>query len=190
MGHINQSRVSNVRLFVHQKCRRNYTDPKWLKTSLPCETSVPKKKLRLCSSNAFQWNNTCFICGVKCSVDKKHPERNVVYEVRTLQFRDSIINACNKRDDQWNHKIKLRLVNCIYLVAEEPIYQKSCYTRLMLGKSISSASATHTPIAGRHKDSHMMVHFNSLCQWVENEADAELYSITELHSKMIVIKWP
>ena len=73
MGHINQSRVSNVRLFVQQKCRRNYTDPKRLKRSLPRETYVPKKKLGSCSSNTFQWKNTCFICGVKCSVDEKYP---------------------------------------------------------------------------------------------------------------------
>ena len=39
-------------------------------------------------------------------------------------------------------------------------------------------------IIGRPTDSGMLYWFQRLCQWLETEADAELYTLMELHAKM------
>ena len=33
----------------------------------------------------------------------------------------------------------------------------------------------------------MLYWFQMLCQWLESEADAELYTLTELHAKMVEV---
>ena len=39
-------------------------------------------------------------------------------------------------------------------------------------------------ITGRHQDEGMLQWFKLLIQWLESESGAELYTLTELHSKM------
>ena len=118
-----------------------------------------------------------------CSSDERHPDRNLVYSVRTIPIRDSILEACDKRGDEWGVTVKQRLSNCIDLVAEEAIYHRSCYMRLYFGKTSNTASSSSKG-AGRSVDVEMLSCFDTLCVWLEKEADCELYSLQELHSKM------
>ena len=71
---------------------------------------------------------------------------------------------------------------CLDLVAAEAIYHANCYSRCLLNKG-NSLSTECAP--GRPKDTSMMHWFQMLCQWLESEADAELYTLAELHDKMI-----
>ena len=37
---------------------------------------------------------------------------------------------------------------------------------------------------GRPEDSGMMEAFENICEWLENSADCELYTVSDLHEKM------
>ena len=74
------------------------------------------------------------------------------------------------------------IIYCLDLVAAEAIYHANCYSRFLLNKG-NNLSTECAP--GRPKDTTGMMHwFRMLCQWLESEADAELYTLAELHDKM------
>ena len=68
----------------------------------------------------------------------------------------------------------------IGLVAVEARYHKSCHTNFLLDKTPGKPKQS----LGRPEDITMLTSFNSLCDWIEMEAYAELYSLGELHDKM------
>ena len=55
----------------------------------------------------------------------------------------------------------------------------------MLNKELEQASICNdSKIQGRPEDQMMLQWFKMLCQWLESEAGAESYTLTELHNKM------
>ena len=55
----------------------------------------------------------------------------------------------------------------------------------MLNKELEQASiGSDSKIQGRPEDQMMLQWFKMLCQWLESEAGAESYTLTELHNKM------
>ena len=119
------------------------------------------------------------LCGKFAEVDTRHPDRNKVHNVTTLTMREKLLECCGKRGDAWASEVQNRLYGCINLVAAEAIYHVNCYSRFLLNKENSSATAR---VLGRPDDQGML---QMLCQWLELEADAELYSLTEQHAKMV-----
>ena len=67
------------------------------------------------------------------------------------------------------------------LMADEAVYHKECLTRFML--NWTSLETKKKPM-GHPVDENMLQSFEMLCIWLELEADAELYTATELHTKM------
>ena len=61
-------------------------------------------------------------------------------------------------------------------VADETVYHKECLTRFML--NWPSFEAQNKP-KGRPVDENMLQLFEMLCIWLEVEADAELYTVTD-----------
>ncbi len=57
-----------------------------------------------------------------------------------------------------------------------------CYSRFMLNKDLKR-KVYHD--GGRHQDENLMHWFGLLIQWLESESGAELYTLSELHSKMV-----
>ena len=76
-----------------------------------------------------------------------------------------------------------RYYGCIDLVAAEAVYHDNCFSRFMLNKELGRTTATKT-VQGRPKDQGMLQSFEKLCLWLDTEADAELYTLSELHTKM------
>ncbi len=58
------------------------------------------------------------------------------------------------------------------------------YSRFLLNKGNTSSTAR---VLGRPQDKGMLYWFQMLCWWLESEADAELYTLTELHAKMVEV---
>ena len=89
------------------------------------------------------------------------------------------------RGDMWASEVQTRLYGCIDLVAAEAIYHSKCFTRFMLNKEYEQTSVGNdSKIQGRPEDQLMLQWFKMLCQWLESEAGAESYTLTELHDKM------
>ena len=80
----------------------------------------------------------------------------------------------------WALEIQDRLHGCIDLVAAE-VYHDSCF---MLNKQLDAATAKKSQ--GRPEDQQMGQYFKQLCQWLDLEAEPELYTVAELHAKILV----
>ena len=143
----------------------------------------PAKKLRS-STSLFDWKKNCILCGNLAKFDIRHPDRDRVHCVTTLPMRDKLLECCGKRGDTWASEVQNRLHGCIDLVAAEAIYHANCYSRFLLNK-VQNASATS--VVGRPQDKEMLHWFKMLCEWLESNPDAELYTLTELHAKMVEI---
>ena len=120
------------------------------------------------------------LCSEKAEIDYRHPERNKIHYVTTLPMRDRLLECCEKRGDAWASEVQNCLCGCIDLVAAEAIYHANCYSRFLLNKGNSLS----IECVGRPEDKEMLYWFHMLCQWLESEADAELYTLAELHAKM------
>ena len=70
-----------------------------------------------------------------------------------------------------------RLLTCNDLAAEEAIYHSRCMTNFKF-----SASAIEKK--GRPVNAAMMNAFDETCLWLENEADAEIFTLNKLYKKM------
>ena len=87
----------------------------------------------------------------------------------------------NKRKDEWSKQVLTRISTSNDLVANVAIYHKDCLTRYILNWPFSDVPKGKR---GRSVDEIRNKWFEMLCIWLENEADGELYSLTELHDKM------
>ena len=67
------------------------------------------------------------------------------------------------------------------MVAGEGRYHKECLQRFMTNKCLPSGDVSEK---GRPIDEGMQQWFQMLCIWLVVEADAELYTLQELHYKM------
>ena len=63
----------------------------------------------------------------------------------------------------------------------EAVYHKECLTKFMLSWPSFEAE---NKLKSCPVDESMLQSFEMLCIWLEVEADAELYTVTELHTKM------
>ncbi len=143
---------------------------------------MPQAKRLRSSVLSFNWKENCKLCGELVGFDTRHPERNKIHTVTTLPMRDNLLECCGKRGDIWASEVQNRLHGCIDFVAAEAIYHVNCYSRFFLNKGNTSSTAR---VVGRPQDQEMLYWFQMLCQWLESEADAELYTLTELHAKMV-----
>ena len=109
---------------VHKKCRVNFlTNHKRTSVLMDDGPEIVAKKLRS-SSEFFNWKMHCFICGSHAVIDDRHPNRNSVYLVRTI---DSMIEKLrNVSQHQLKSAIDIRLSEGDDLVALEARYHHSC----------------------------------------------------------------
>ena len=77
--------------------------------------------------------------------------------------------------------MKARLYDCIDLVAVEARYHGSCYRDFTRPRPTSedTQSSSHRPT-----DEAKNEYFDMLCQWLDTDGDAEIFSVEELWEKM------
>ena len=95
----------------------------------------------------------------------------------TLPLRERLIDRCKERNDEWGNVVLGKLQSCNDLVAEEAVYHSSCMTNFRLYVQTENAR-------GRPTDTTMLDVFYRTCEWLENVADSELYTINEFLVKM------
>ena len=120
---------------MHQKCRRDFTDAKRLRTEKSLVAPPTAKKVK--RSGAFYWKTDCFICGKLAVADARHPDRIDVLVVSTILFRENLLQICHERNDAWSSEVEVRLHDCIDLVAADAIYHKSCHSQSLLSTNHS-----------------------------------------------------
>ena len=98
-----------------------------------------------------------------------------------IPIRNQILEHCRNRNDECADITETRISCSNDLVADEAVYHKEYLTRFML--NWPSFEAQNKP-KGRPVDQNMLQSFEMLCIWSKVEADAELYTVTELYKKM------
>ena len=100
---------------------------------------------------------------------------STVARVETLPLIETLIKRCGSREDTWRDAVHSRLNSCNDLVAEEAIYHISCMNRFRLQTNKNNKR-------GRPLDATMTMNYERICQWLEEEDDCELYTLSEIHS--------
>ena len=105
--------------------------------------------------------------------------------VLTLPFKENILDICTHKseNDEWMCAVKRHVLSCHDLVAAEARYHKSCYTKFRKVKYEPEQDKLNIP--GRPADSKRTEYFEAICKWLESEG--ELYSLSEVHQKMIEV---
>lgn len=96
----------------------------------------------------------------------------------TIPLRQTLLNICNPRRDEWSIDVQRRLLSCNDLVAEEALYHSKCMVNFRLTSSTENKK-------GRPNNHIMTDNFEKICNWLEQDSDCELYTLGELYDKMI-----
>lgn len=166
------------KISIHKDCRRDFTDKKRtssINTEAP-DDSPCSKRMRS-NETPFNFKEDCFLCGNNATIDIRHADRNRVRRVTTLPMRDKLLERCKERDDSWGLNVQKCLLSCIDLVAAEAVYHAPCFSLFLKG--------TGENTAGRMQSVDMLRAFDAMCTWLEAGEGTELYTLAELHTKMV-----
>ena len=100
--------------------------------------------------------------------------------VETLPVREIILETCEARGSHpWSRSIDMRVQSCICLGAAEARYHHQCYNEFVhkreIGRTLGEAVTVGCPV---HEG--MYFWFLALCHWLENDSEAELYTLDDL----------
>jgi len=179
-------KINERKIKVHRDCQRFAYNESRKRALSPLKKTTSRKKSKL-SRSTFDWRNNCMFCGEICHINTKNPDRNECQEVTELSFKDEVLLTCEKRGKKGD-VIAIRVRGCHDLVATDARYHKSCLSIFHnLAKPLNIGNYRKENVqnvkVGRPEEEEKRLHFDRLCDWMEGEA--ELYTITELHSKMI-----
>ena len=118
------------------------------------------------------------MCTKAISVQNRNKLCDKAHEVQTLPIRDRFLKHALERSDKWGDEVAKRLQNCIDLVAVEARYHKQCANRFFHENS-SQKQGSGRPITVSKIEA-----FESLCDWLENKCDSEVYTIQELFERI------
>ena len=174
--------LQSEKVFLHKNCRKVFTDPRKYLPEQSAYSDVVKHQLRSTQLD-FEWKKQCFFCCEYIVKDSRNPTRTAVRSVETLPFRENLLQTCNERHDDWSKEVCIRLNACIDLVAAEALYHKSCHSRFLLNKTRSNENVKAS--VGRPQNQDKSDVFLELCNWID--AEVELYTLSELHTKMTTL---
>lgn len=153
---------------VHLICRKDYTNKRRLEQEQKsdCTLSCPKKKLRS-EVEPFNWKVHCALCG-ETARDDKHPDRQNVSKVQTVNVDNSLWKICLERNDYWALDVLGRLNSCSDTRAEDAIYHRKCFTNFAnmnyMGAVLTDSNSvtSTTTSAGRPIDKQKVDAFEKL----------------------------
>ena len=124
----------------------------------------------------------CLVCGTPVPpLEKrlKHPDRNPVSHVATLEIHESLRTAAVRRNDAWGMEVKARCDAVLDLVAAEAMYHRQCFTnfcskRCFIPGMLSMARTKddqRTP--GRPHNAAKESSFRALCNYIEESEECQ-----------------
>jgi len=141
--------------------------------------AAPPKKLR--SMGIFNWTTHCFYCGKVAGLS------DVYHCARTIPLRKTVLEVCEKRQDQWALDVKTRMQLCNDLPAADAVYHHKCQLYFYCSKlnPMRDTDVEAGATLGRPIDSSKMAAFVWLCEWLECCDDNELHTLEDLRQIMI-----
>ncbi|KAK6175982.1 hypothetical protein SNE40_014354 [Patella caerulea] len=175
---LQQRLLTEGNLYVHESCRRPYIDERTSTCSTDDSGEPRPKKLRS-EVPQFEWKVHCFLCGEPAISEARHPDRDRIKLVETMEIRTTSLKASERVSSSLTDEIRARLLDCHDLVAVEARYHSRCYQKLLLANQSVNSDKAGRPVDENKQDSFLL-----LCSWLESEGDAEIFSIKELHRQM------
>ena len=113
--------------------------------------------------------NTCFV------VDHVKKILDIPTRITATKcyFEKLVLLSCQKRNDQISKEVALRVRSCNDLVAVEARYHTSCRITFMNPeKTFYPGEKNANKLTGRPAGNEKLMHFDQLCEWIDQEADA------------------
>ena len=186
-NHIKNGNGSDIR--AHHLCTSEYVDKSKIKrvfklnsTETANEPSTSKSTCR--SSDSFSFKQHCIFCGKNCSVDKKHPNRRRVVICQTVDygkqaggFKEAILEACDKRQDQHSEDVKLRVLSATSdLHAADARYRKDCRDKFMISSVLTKVNVDeHRNSASKNQEA-----VDNVVQMMESHIN-QVWTLIELY---------
>lgn len=132
--HAHLSKKSAVE--VHERCRRNYSNEKIIAAHLKKVEHEREQVKRRSTEAPFNFKTHCFMCGLVITdefmeqQEKNKTNCNIVYRVRVLKMKETIIKRAEERDDEYGKAIIRRLLPVTDLVASDCQYHSLCMRKL------------------------------------------------------------
>ena len=154
---------------------------------------VKKQKKWSCSTGQLKilpYSNKCMLCNnpVSLYLNNSSLARKTYCRPDNESANDltkRLLETAEKRirinpEDTWAVQVKGRLISINDLVAEEALLHKRC------NKIFSRESSFNTDSAGgRKQDDFRLELFDELCTWLETELKHSLFTLEQIHRKMI-----
>lgn len=95
-------------------------------------------------------------------------KREVINEVRTLTFKDRLLEQCSQRNDELATTVARRVSSILCLVAAEARYHQTCYAKFL-------SNLPSTRKRGRPQDEDISTAIQKLCEYSDNSDNNLLF---------------
>jgi len=102
-------------VYVHNECRKYFTDRRKIKRRKPEDAAALLRGLRL--KGILYWKHVC----------EHASSLMLIYIVHKLEIRESLLRCCAVRADEWGLQVSGWLQSRNDLVAEEALYHHNLY---------------------------------------------------------------
>ena len=123
---------------VHIKCRRDFTNSKLIQSQKKrklIEETADKSKPVLRSDSIFTYSRDCIFCACPDASNGRISDHKLI-PVRTLDFTDTILKACDEFPSEWTDTVRGRVLYVQDLPAADAVYHKVCSGNFRTGKQI------------------------------------------------------
>ena len=179
---------------VHQECRTKYCKPEQIVKDLRKKdqaqegTVLPAQKQVLRSAERpFNFSTHFFFCGKPALVGKKRKTPDV-FQVKTVETRDTILAVCRERGDAWAGAVQARMLHVHDLHAADAVYHRVCSSNFRTMKEIPAVhehevDLSKKPKIGRPQEKERIDAFLEVARFFE-ENDDEQITINDLIQRM------
>lgn len=194
-----EARMSDIKVIqgqvVHTKCRREHVNPNDIvsynrKRAGDLLQEEAHCSLRSSTESTFSYKEHCLFCGCADVYDGRKLDYKLI-PVRTMDFKDKIIEACDKYENDWVDTVRDRVVYAHDLPAADAVYHQLCSVNFRTGKQIPHLFKTkvvqraskYPRFSGRPKDLIRAESFLKIAEYLEQNDD-EQTTVGDLILKM------
>ena len=106
------------KVFVHKDCRRDFTNPKQVITSI-LHLHIMDFHNKTYNQAPFVWKANCLLCTKLVEADNRYPEGIPVYEFTIMQFQETVKLTCLAQAVNWWEEVKHFNVTLLSLISNE-----------------------------------------------------------------------
>ena len=124
---------------VHKACRQTFCNPKSIQLAQKRQRDQtpdgPRPSTRKSSGSTFEYQGQCIFCGQGDRFQGK-VAANILNQVKTVVFQQSISEVCETRSDIWSQTVKARIEYVQDLFAADAVYHPQCSINFRTGRQI------------------------------------------------------